>query len=198
MLRIDNAYEVRGRAVGAMIGTGFGALWLLLDLYAKQMLSAADVAYVASVVLAMASGAMYLHRQAARFPRPPRNPARGRALGRAFGWINAAEWIAIFAAWTILGRLHLDIYGISATVGIVGLHFIPLARLFRYPLYYVTGALMTLCAAWTALFVPLDRMQDLAAMSAGVLLLASAAITIALGIYAVNRSLRRAVSSAAA
>ena len=198
MLRIENANQVHGRVAGAMIMTGFGALWLLLDLYAKQMLNAANVAYVASAVLAMASGAMYLHREAARWPRPQRNPDRGRALGRAFGWINAAEWIAIFAAWTILGRMHLDIYGISATVGIVGLHFFPLGRLFRYPPHYVTGALMTLCGAWTALFVPVDRMQDLAAMGAGVILLASAALTIALGVYAVNRSGGRAVRSAAA
>jgi hypothetical protein len=194
MLRIENANQLHGRANGAMIMTGFGALWLLLRLYAEQMLNAANAAYIAAVVLALASGAMYLHRQASRWPRPPRNPA----LGRAFGWINAFEWIAVFAAWIILGRLHLDVYGVSATVGIVGLHFIPLARLFRYAPHYVTGALMTLWAAYSAIRVPADRMQGIAALGAGVILLASAAFTLALAVYAINRSLGYTVRSEAA
>ncbi|MGH9604209.1 MAG: hypothetical protein ACRD3N_00780 [Terracidiphilus sp.] len=193
MLRIGNARQLQGRAIGAMIMTGFGALWLLLALYAEQTLSAANAAYVAAAALAMACGAMYLYRLAARWPLTPRNPA----LGRAFGWIFAWESIAIFAAWTLLGPLHLSVYGISATVGIVGLHFIPLARLFRYAPHYVTGALMTLWAAYSAVRVPAERMQDVAALGAGVILLASAAFTLALAVFAINRSLRYTVRSEA-
>lgn len=183
MLRIENANQLHGRATGAMIMTGFGALWLLLNLYARQMLSAANVAGVAAAVLAMVSGIVCLRRQAARWPRVPSNAASWRA----FGWIVALEWIAVFVAWIILGYLHLDVYGVSATVGIVGLHFFPLARLFRYPPHYVTGALMTLFAAWTALFVPLGQVQGAAALGAGFILLASAAVTLALAFYAVSR-----------
>ncbi len=191
MMRIDNAYQLRGSATGAMIMTGFGAIWLILALYALQRLSAADVGYAASVVLAMTSGAMYLYKAAARWPRPPRNPA----LGRAFGWIVALEWIGCFAVWAILGHLNLIVYGVPATVGIVGLHFIPLARLFRYTPHYVTGALMTLWAVYSAIWAPADHMQAVAALGAGAILWASAAVTLVLAIYAVNRRAVRPVAA---
>jgi len=191
MIRIDNAWQLEGRATGAMIMTGFGAIWLLLALYAMQRLSAANFAYIGAVVLAMASGVMYLYKQAARWPRPPRN----RALGRAFGWIVALEWIGCFAVWLILGHMHLIVYGVSATVGIVGLHFFPLARLFRYAPHYVTGALMTLWAVYSAVWAPADRMQSVAALGAGAILWVGAAFTLVLAIYAVRR---RSVRPAAA
>ena len=191
MLRIENANQLCGRATGAIFMAGFGAIWLLLALYAMQRLSVANFAYIGAVVLAMASGAMYLYKQAARWPRPPRNPA----LGRAFGWIVALEWIGCFAVWIILGPLHLEVYGVSATVAIVGLHFLPLARLFRYTPHYVTGALMTLWATYSAIGVPADRMQSVAALGAGAILWAGAAFTLVLAIYAVKRSAVRTVAA---
>jgi hypothetical protein len=198
MLRIENVYELRGRIAGATIMAGFGTIWLLLAFIANQTLNAANAAKVAAVVAAVACGVLYLSRQAERWPSAPRDPAKGRAIGIAFGWIFGLESAAIFASWTILGHLHLEIYGLSAMVGIVGLHFFPLARLFRYPPHFVTGALMTLCAAVSAIWTPIDRMQEVAAFGAGMILMASAVFTLGLAAYAVNRNAIRAIKSPAA
>ena len=43
----------------------------------------------------------------------------------------------------MLTNLGLPGYVAVATLGIVGLHFLPLAYLLRVPVYYVTGAALT-------------------------------------------------------
>jgi hypothetical protein len=166
-----------------LILAGFGAIWLILSFYAKEMANAATVFYLASGVLVLLAGSAKLMRIAKRYPRSQRKPGDSRA----FGWINALQWIAVFIVVQILNRLHLDAYTISAIAGIVGLHFFPLATLFKNRLHYVTGSAMVAWAAVTALFVPPQQMQGDAAMGAGVILWASAAITLATSLLAARR-----------
>ncbi len=184
MTKIETANQLYGRAIGSMILAGFGGIWLLLSFYAKEMLNAATFFYIAAGVLALLAGSAKLMRTASCYPRI----AGDRAHNRAFGWINASQWIAIFIVVNILTSLHLDAYSISAIACIVGLHFFPLAKLFNNGMHYVTGAAMVVWSAVTALFAPLDRMQGDAAMGAGVILWTSAAITLGISLM---RSRRR-------
>ena len=184
MTKIENANQLYGRAVGSMVLAGFGGIWFGLSLYAKELLNAATVLYIAAGLLVLLAGSAKLMGSANRFPRLPENPAGSRA----FHWINALQWIAIFVTVTILRRLHLDAYSISAIACIVGLHFFPLAKLFRNQLHYVTGSAMVAWAAATAGFAPLEQMQGDAAMGVGVILWASAAITLGMSLLAVRRS----------
>lgn len=69
---------------------------------------------------------------------------------RRFAWVNALQWSAIIAVAggaQTSGRPEL-IFGLVAVV--VGLHFLPLAALFRQPRFHVTGGLMTATGARTA------------------------------------------------
>lgn len=186
MLNIENANQLRGHAIGSMILAGFGGIWLGLAFYAKEMLNAAMILYIVAGLLMLLAGSAKLMRAAGKWPRQPENPTQGRA----FGWINALQWIAIFVVVKILTRLHLDAYTVSAIAGIVGLHFFQLAKLFRNRMHYLTGSAMVLWAAGTALLAPLEQMQGDAALGAGIILWVSASITLAMSLLAVRRPSR--------
>ena len=64
--------------------------------------------------------AVYLLRLSKRWPRVPDDPA----IGRAFGWTNAIQWIAVAIAAFSFAKLHIDAYVISAIAAMVGLHLL--------------------------------------------------------------------------
>ena len=70
-----------------------------------------------------------------------------KAVGKIVGWASAIEGVAMFAAANILNWAGYPSYFICAGVAIVGLHFLPLARLFEVRRYYATGATLTALGA---------------------------------------------------
>jgi hypothetical protein len=113
----------------------------------------------------------------------PDDPGRGRA----FGWINAIQWTAVFIVAFSFAKLHIDAYVISAITAIIGLHMFPLARLFRYPLHYATGAVLVAWAAASAILAPVEQMQGTAALGTGIILWLSAAVTLAVAVHAARQ-----------
>ncbi len=184
MKNFPNANQLSGRAVGSMFFAGFGAGWLFLALIAKQMIGFATVSTIMLGMTALFLAAIYLLRQAKRWPRLPANPG----MGRAFGWINAIQWAAVFVVAFTFAKLHIDAYVISAITAIIGLHMFPLARLFHYPLHYATGAVLVAWAAASSLFLPLAQMQGTAALGTGIILWLSAVVTLTLGLRAARQS----------
>ena len=182
-MKIQSANQLRGRASGVIVVAAFGALWLLLALYAMQMLSAATVAGVVLGLAALVAAAAQLFREAKKWPRVPDDPA----VGRAFGWINAGQWIAVALVAFTLTRLRLDVYIPSAITAIVGLHMFPLGRIFRYPAHYRAGAIMLAWAVASVVFVPVDDLQGIAALGTGMILWLSAGVTLVLAFRAARR-----------
>ena len=74
----------------------------------------------------------------------PMAAAKGKRIGMHFGIIFGIESGLIFFCATLLARLGLSIWIPIAIAVIVGLHFIPLARVFEAPPYYWTGVLCVL------------------------------------------------------
>jgi hypothetical protein len=183
MQTFPNANELSGRAIGSIFFACFGTVWFFLALIAKQMIGFAAVSAVmlGMVVLLLASA--YLLRQAKRWPRVPDDPA----MGRAFGWINAIQWTAVAIVAISFAKLHIDAYVISAITAIVGLHMFPLARLFHYPLHYVTGAVLIAWAAAGAMLLPTDQMQGTAALGTGIILWLSAVVTLTIALKAARQ-----------
>jgi len=62
-------------------------------------------------------------------------------MGKLFGIVFAAESVLIWLCATLLAHLGLNLWIPIAIAVIVGLHFIPLARVFEVPVYHLTGAL---------------------------------------------------------
>jgi len=176
------ANEIGGRAIGAMFFTGFGAGWLFLALVAKQEIAAGTAAGVGLGTLALLVACGYVARQAGRWPRVPDDPA----MGKAFAWINVIQWTAVAAVAFGFARLHIDAYVMSAITAIVGLHMFPLARLFRYPLHHVAGAVLVGWAAASALLFSKTEMQGSTALGTGAILWLSALLTLVLAMRAMR------------
>ena len=62
------------------------------------------------------------------------------------------------AAAILLTIFHLQLFIVPAIATIVGLHLFPLARVFHYPLHYVTGALLVLWSAGVVLALPQEKL----------------------------------------
>ncbi len=183
MQKIQTANQLGGMAIGSIFAAGFGTGWLFLALAAKQLITFATVSGVMLGMLFLFLTAFYLLRQSKRWPRVPDDPA----LRRTFMWVNAVQWIAVFVVAFTLARLRLDAYIMNAITAIVGLHMFPLARLFRFPPHYATGAILVAWAAASALVASAEQMQGTAALGTGIILWLSAVVTLSIGINAAQQ-----------
>jgi hypothetical protein len=182
MKNFPTANQLSGRAIGSMFFACFGTGWLFLALAAKQRINGPTASGTVLGMSAMLVAAFYLMRLAKRWPRVAQDPA----LRRGFAWVNAIQWTAIAAVVFSFSKLHLDAYATPAIAAIAGLHLFPLARLFHYPLHYLTGTLLVAWAVASAVLVPLSEMQGTAALGTGIILWASAVVTLATGLKAAN------------
>ena len=184
MTQTITAYQLQGRAVGALMFTGFGALWLVLSLYAREQMNAISLSGIALIASGLVLAAVHLMRHSKHLPREPEDPR----IMKVFHRVNATQWVVCFVLATLLGRLHHDVYIVPMIACIVGLHLFPLARLFRYPMHYVTGTAMVLWAVGAMIIVPADHVQGITALGAGVILWLSAATTLALALDTARKS----------
>jgi len=178
------ANQLQGRSIGATFFACFGAFWILLALYIKEVMNVGSVTWLGMILLVLLTTAVWLYRQASRFPKTPEDPARGRTFMR----INAIQWIAVSIVAFSFARLHLDAFVMCAITAIVGLHLFPLARLFRYPMHYVTGSALVTWAALSSSLVPVEHLQGISAMGTGIILIVSAWTTLILAATAVRRT----------
>ena len=178
MQRNTTANQLSGRAIGSIFFVCFGAVWLFLALLAKQQITLATVSVVMLGMVFLLLAAFNLLRLSKRWPRVPDDPS----IGRAFGWINAIQWIAVAVVAFTFAKLHIDAYVISAITAIIGLHMFPLARLFHYPIHYATGAVLVAWAAASAILAPVEQMQGTAALGTGIILWLSAIVTLSIGV----------------
>ena len=130
------------RAIGAAYFSLFGSVWLLFAYHLAHWRGLLPLAVVLAVGLSLflaAIGVASKRRDAMRAVR--RTPERRRTL-RWFRAIHAAEWIATVAAVFLLAEVDLSVWIAPAVMLIVGLHLLPLARIFRYRPHLVTGAIL--------------------------------------------------------
>jgi hypothetical protein len=102
-------------------------------------------------------GMFQIGRRAAKLAAPLTSEQKRvqSRMGIMFGIVFGAEGLLIFLAVSVLIHLHLQPYIMNAVAAIVGLHFLPLARLYRVPLYYWVGGVMVADAlVWLALPSP--------------------------------------------
>ncbi|HEX7090112.1 MAG TPA: hypothetical protein VF192_08240 [Longimicrobiales bacterium] len=192
-----------GRAIGAMSLACFGAVWLaaacLMSVGAQPVILA-GIACGAVCICLVARHQLreYRRRPTARVEPPATageppttaaeppaiaaeppaiaaaEPPPGAHLGRAFHIVNAAQWILIAAAAAGLGRAGHPEWIEAAVVAIVGLHFLPLAAVFRHPRLYLTGAAMITLAVVYPLTAADGPASPIGCLGAGLILWASA------------------------
>lgn len=149
--------EVRGRALGVTLLTFFALAWVGWGTGGHLPTIAGVIVVVLAALLSVALTA-YAWRLPRRLPpdmqRAGDNPAGGGSSSRSFGLIVAAEWIVLFVVAGILGATgHAMVIPAVVCAG-VGIHFIPLGRLFHVPAYYVTAGALCLIAITTFAIAP--------------------------------------------
>jgi hypothetical protein len=167
-----------GRGVGALALTAFGALWLFNALHvggATRFWFA--VLWIVAAALALAS-IVSLHRGRRAMGRLPR---RGPEVARKFWTVFGLEAAAIVVAVVLFQLWHWERYMVAAIAAIVGLHFLPLAKLFRAPVYYFTGIALVAWPTVLLVAMPASTQRDVAiAYGVGALLWGTALIVLAI------------------
>lgn len=184
------AHARAGRAIGAMFFYGFGGAWLALwaaNSFEPPWFALAAIVLATGMLLGFAWRVYRRHHP--RGTALPDTPAE-RQRARRFQWINAAQWIAIFVVANLLSRSGHGRYVLASIVAIVGLHFLPLARLFAYPPHLLTGVAMVGWAVVCSLLPGLGPDSAAMALGAGVVLWASASWALGPGSGAAPRALR--------
>jgi hypothetical protein len=139
------------RSTGVTILAVMGGLWWLAGLYFggsfSPMLVTAGL--VAAALLVAVSRTL---------TNASIGEAERRRTGKLIAYASAIEGIAIFIANNVLLDLHLSSYILCGMAVIVGLHFLPLARGLRLPVYYLTASMLIVLGAMGCLIHdPLQR-----------------------------------------
>ena len=146
------------------LGLAGGCLWLIIvgTVYAAWALLTVRSALATSLLAAMSLFAVGLFlfgiamiRGVRQLPfLPTGRPSEARRIGRQFAMIVAAEGVAIAVCVRACVKTHHWRFIVPLILIIVGLHFLPLAKLFKVPRYYVTGALFCVIPVATMLSIP--------------------------------------------
>jgi len=145
--------ELRGRAIGVTVLSFFALAWLGWGtgghLPNGPQVGLMVVAAAGSIAVSAYAWSLF------RRSRPvPVDRAGGVDVGRSFGLIVAAEWIGLGVVTGVLGGTgHPNVIPAVIAAG-VGIHFVPLARLFHVREYYATAALLCLIAIATLILAP--------------------------------------------
>jgi hypothetical protein len=141
-----------GAAVGSSIFSVFGAGWLIA--WSQKTMGKAPVfwAAIALVGLAILMVAIKQFKRNQEAHAAEAESPESKRAARVFNWVNIGQGIAIFLALNVANNIGHPEWFIPAFIFVVGLHFIPLAPVFKAPRHYVVGfALMLLAVAYPLL-----------------------------------------------
>jgi hypothetical protein len=160
-------------STGAGLMFGFGVIWLVLGSFRGRPLPSWARISLQCLGVALVAAIATLAVRAAGFPRAPQI-ASSRQVALHFYVILCIELGTIFLAVIALRAIHYPDYILCGIAFIVGVHFFPLAALFRMPLYYGTG--LGGCAIGLIGFFMTDAVlrQKVVGISFGLLLWATA------------------------
>ena len=145
----------RSRGIGARVGTLIGAGWMAYGLSILPNSVRVPLGLIGLVIV------VFLLRWSRQLLASSRNLPEASSAERAASrrawkwfWLNlVAEIVLLNVAINLLAAPALRIYWIPAISLVVGPHFLPMARFFGVPSYWVCGSAMVVVAALTTLGV---------------------------------------------
>jgi uncharacterized membrane protein len=192
----DLLARMRGRAVGAIVCAGFGAYalywWTEAAIEGERRLWFGAIALVTATLVVWGIASLVALRHA---PRVALDKRLVRFYRIGYALIVAIEGAAISVGGPILGHFHRpDLYGQWVGV-VVGIHFFPLGKLFKIPLYYWTGAAISLTAFCSLLISSNSLSSAVCAGGTGVALWITAVVILSKNLESLPAKTAPAVSS---
>lgn len=160
--------NIMGLASAGFLMAFFGAAWWgwgvggIQGVFVGETVAFFSMLAFATIILV--SGGILLIRAAGHLSQETLSVARARGAaeerryGRTFGMVFSLEIVIIALAVILLNVFHHPEFLLPLVAIVVGLHFFPLAALFKVRLYYVTGALLALASVTVMLAVPVQTM----------------------------------------
>ncbi|MDO7908751.1 hypothetical protein Q5741_20405 [Paenibacillus sp. JX-17] len=149
---------VVGAANGVMFMTFFGAIWSAIGIIGSNKVGAPWLLVLSGIVtLTLLIGAISLFRKARNVKNvtTPKEREKRNKMNRKFGMIFGLEGLAIMIASVLCNVFDRFEVFFPIMAIIVGIHFFPLARLFRENFYYGTGIVLSILGI-ISLFIPLN------------------------------------------
>jgi hypothetical protein len=140
------AQIVLGLGRGGLIGTLFGAGWLSWGLLAANefTLSVGVLVWAAEAFLVTCAVYFIRRGRSLRKKYPALGQSTARRVNRQFSIICIAEFVGIgFVAFSS-SALHRPDLTADWIAIVVGVHFLPLGKLFHNPVYFATGIAIVL------------------------------------------------------
>jgi len=173
----DLLVRMRGRAVGAIVCAGFGAYalywWTQAAIQGERRPWFGAIAAFTAILVVWGIANLATLRHA---PRVALDKRLVRFYRIGYVLIVAIEGAAISVGGPILGHFHRpDLFG-QWVGAVVGIHFFPLGKLFKIPLYYGTGAAISLAAFGSLLISPIPLRSAISAGGTGMALWITAVV----------------------
>jgi hypothetical protein len=137
-----SAVPVKGRAIAALVCGFFGSCWMLGAVHDGEIANPVCLTVIA-VFAAAFVGWPVVHLYSIRHLPYSINGGRAWSDVSKPYWITVTvEWVACIVASNVLANIgRYDL--IPQSIGlIVGIHFVPLAKIFKAPVYYWTATAM--------------------------------------------------------
>lgn len=159
-----------GSAIGPMVLTFFGAVWIEGWNLVANKNSPIVLAVIVGVVLMLMTLALRRYR-ALRFANVAEidTPAT-RRRNRLFHLANGGQWFVILVLSNVFNNVGLSDWVMPMAIFVIGLHFVPLAVAFDNRGNYVVGALMMLLALVYPFVLPMGPTDALGWLGAGLIL----------------------------
>lgn len=174
------ADTVIGTSRGALISAMFGAGWLGWGLGIAKAFNGLVAPLFGCTALLLFACSIYFIRKGRRLRkvRPGAGASTRPSIRKWFLLVTLMEFIAIAFVAIMANRLHRADLAADWCAMIVGLHFLPLAKIFRAPRYGVLGILIIIwCALSWALFQS-SAITISASIGTGILLWGSCAASL--------------------
>ena len=160
--------------MGALFFALFGGAWLGLWAFRSFAHPVPVEVGVAVGTVILAATAYRIFRANALAMRAESATPQGRRRSRLFNGINALQWILIMVLGNVLVNMGLSPWIIPMAIFLIGLHLLPLARLFANPPHFITGTALMVLAVTYPLTASLGADDPIGCLGAGLILWASA------------------------
>ncbi len=155
-----------GQRIGSVIAAAFGLIYVLVNAgplptaWTLTLRVLAAVAFIAVLIAVFRSG----------LPSRHRGGQQRQVFGRAYWFVVAAEFVALFGGVRVLsGPLDAPEAGVAWVSLVVGVHFFALAVVFGQRFFHGLGGVITACGVVGLVLAAIGAGEQTIALVAGVL-----------------------------